>query len=118
MLGWHWLAHADGADPTVLDDADALATLLRDLASCQGLTPVAEPVVAPARGGLAGIVLLAESHAAIHVDRAACRCMVDLFSCRPLDGARAAALLATALGGASVRWRITDRGPGAEREAS
>lgn len=118
MLGWHWLAHATGADPVVLDDADALSRLLLDLAASMGLTPVAQPVVAPARDGLAGIVLLAESHAAIHVDRAACEAMIDVFSCRPLDGAAAADRVRTALQATDLRWRIAARAPGAEREVS
>ncbi len=118
MLGTHWLAHAIDAAPEALSDPACLAELLLGLAADLQLTPLSAPLVAPARGGLAGVVLLAESHAAIHADDATRSAMVDVFSCRSaggpdgsggLDGDLAAARVAKALRTETVRWHTVAR---------
>lgn len=110
MLGWHWLAQADRCDARAVRDPAVLAQLLTTLATALGLTVVAPPVVRPARGGLAGIVLLAESHAAVHVDDATDSALVDVFSCRPLDPVTAEACVREALGARTVQGEVHARG--------
>ncbi|MCB9664348.1 MAG: S-adenosylmethionine decarboxylase [Alphaproteobacteria bacterium] len=109
MLGWHWLAHTEQGAAAVLGEPGRLETLLLDLASTLDLTPVAPPLVRPVAGGLAGVLLLAESHAAVHVDLGAGAAMIDVFSCRAIDGAQAAARVAAALG-AAPSWELRSRG--------
>lgn len=72
MKGLHLTADLHGVDPTlaVMLDADALAALCRDAVERSGLAGVAELFhrFAPKEEqcGITGVVLLAESHLAVH----------------------------------------------------
>ena len=72
MQGLHLTADLQGVDPAlaVMRDADALAALCRDAVTRSGLTGVAELFhrFAPKelQSGITGVVLLAESHLAVH----------------------------------------------------
>jgi len=72
MNGLHLTADLRGVDPAlaVMGDAQALAALCRDAVKQSGLSGVAELFhrFAPqdAQSGVTGVVLLAESHLAVH----------------------------------------------------
>jgi S-adenosylmethionine decarboxylase len=69
MTGHHHTADLAGCPPgcAALTDAQALRTLCVDAVRAAGLTPVGELFhVFPAPGGITGVVLLAESHVAVH----------------------------------------------------
>lgn len=72
MQGLHLTADLRGVDPSLaaMCDAGALAALCRDAVARAGLTGVAELFhrFAPedAQSGITGVVLLAESHLAVH----------------------------------------------------
>lgn len=72
MQGLHLTADLRGVDASLepMRDAVALTALCRDAVSRAGLTPVAELFhrFAPheAQSGITGVVLLAESHVAVH----------------------------------------------------
>ncbi|MFM2060312.1 MAG: hypothetical protein RLY71_4697 [Pseudomonadota bacterium] len=69
MTGHHHTADLAGCPPgcAALTDAQALRTLCVDAVRAAGLTPVGELFhVFPAPGGVTGVVLLAESHVAVH----------------------------------------------------
>ena len=73
MQGLHLTADLRGcrADAAAMTDAAALRTLCLEAVHAAGLTPVAElfhRFAAPhdAAGGVTGVVLLAESHLAVH----------------------------------------------------
>ncbi len=72
MDGLHLTADLRGVDPglPVMRDAQALSALCRDAVAQSGLSGVAELFhrfgPADAQSGITGVVLLAESHLAIH----------------------------------------------------
>lgn len=72
MQGLHLTADLTGVDPALapMRDADALATLCRSAVAASGLAGVAELFhrfgPAEEQGGITGVVLLAESHLAVH----------------------------------------------------
>ena len=109
MLGVHWLAHAEACDIEVLADAARLSEVLVRLPLSLGLSLMEAPVVRPVKGGWAGIVLLGESHAAIHTDLAARAAYVDVFSCTTLDPVLAEHLVRAMLGAASIRAELVQR---------
>ena len=99
MLGLHLTADLSGcaAAQPPMTDAAALRTLCLDAVAAAGLQAVGElfhPFPAP--GGVTGMVLLAESHLAVHTWPELGAVTLDVYVCnRGADnGARAAALLA------------------------
>jgi S-adenosylmethionine/arginine decarboxylase-like enzyme len=107
-LGWHWLAQASGC-AAPLDQASVLQALLIDLAGRLSLTIMAPPRVQPIAGGCAGIVLLGESHAAVHTRTAERAALVDIFSCVPLDPAIAEAVVRSHLAPVHIRTDLVER---------
>lgn len=111
ILGWHWLGEARGCDRTRLEDPDVATALLCTLSDALQLARAAPPsVVRPEPGGLVAVVLLAESHASLHVPPEGDVAFVDVFSCRgAIDGARCADAVRAALGAAEVHHRTVRR---------
>jgi S-adenosylmethionine decarboxylase len=71
-----------------LDDDAALTRFMRDLVDRIGMTVIAGPLVAtengpPEKAGKSAVVILAESHAAIHTYPHLREIFVDIFSCKP-----------------------------------
>jgi S-adenosylmethionine decarboxylase len=68
MHGLHLTADLRDCAPDrpVLADAQALRTLCREAVAAAGLTPVGELFHTFPGGGATGVVLLAESHVAVH----------------------------------------------------
>jgi spermidine synthase len=111
-LGTHWLARAAGCDTQVLGDSTAVARILRELPDALGLTRVGEPVVhARPEGGVAGVVLLSESHASLHASPADGTLFADVFSCAPFDPAVAEQVLRAAFRPSQLETEVVDRGP-------
>ena len=76
------------ADITALDDDAALTRFMRDLVDRIGMTVIAGPLVAteggpPEKAGKSAVVILAESHAAIHTYPHLREIFVNVFSCKP-----------------------------------
>ncbi|GLY01270.1 MULTISPECIES: S-adenosylmethionine decarboxylase [Actinoplanes] len=75
-------------DISLLDDDEALTTFLRDLVARIGMTVIAGPLVAtetgpPEKAGKSAVVILAESHAAIHTYPHLREIFANIFSCKP-----------------------------------
>ncbi|WP_232050517.1 S-adenosylmethionine decarboxylase family protein [Actinoplanes sp. OR16] len=71
-----------------LDDEETLATFMRDLVTRIGMTVIAGPLVAteggpPEKSGKSAVVILAESHAAVHTYPHLREVLVNVFSCKP-----------------------------------
>jgi S-adenosylmethionine decarboxylase len=83
--GVEWCVDATGADPARLADVDAVAALLGALVRDLALTAVGEARWHrfPAPGGVTGLVLLAESHLAVHTFPEHGALCLNLFCCRP-----------------------------------
>lgn len=114
MLGLHWIARATGCDPARLADAALLADTLRALPDRLGLTRIGEPVVgAQDGGGIAGVVLLSESHASLHAVPAEGILFADIFSCAPFSPEAAALVIGRAYAPFALEQRLVERG-GAE----
>jgi S-adenosylmethionine decarboxylase len=105
VQGLHLTADLRGVDPApaVMRDADALAALCRDAVTRSGLTGVAELFhrFAPEdeQSGITGVVLLAESHLAVHTWPELGGVTLDVYVCNygGDNGAKAEALLAALL---------------------
>ncbi|GAA0449670.1 adenosylmethionine decarboxylase [Actinoplanes capillaceus] len=76
------------ADTSALDDDAALTRFMRDLVDRIGMTVIAGPLVAtetgpPEKAGKSAVVILAESHAAIHTYPQLREILINVFSCKP-----------------------------------
>lgn len=83
--GLEWLVEAHGCDPAPLADPDALRALFAAMVDDLGLHPVGTPLWHrfPGPGGVTGLVLLAESHLAVHTFPEHGSLCLNLFCCRP-----------------------------------
>jgi S-adenosylmethionine decarboxylase len=75
-------------DVRALDDDQTLTTFMRELVARIGMTVIAGPLVAteggpPEKSGKSAVVILAESHAAIHTYPHLREIFVNVFSCKP-----------------------------------
>ena len=89
LRSMHLQIEASGGQVEKLEQPYAISAYLHRLTDLAGMSPIAEPLIVqlPA-GGLAGVLVLAESHASIHTVLG--QAWIDLFSCRelPIDPAR------------------------------
>jgi S-adenosylmethionine decarboxylase len=109
--GVEWLVEATGADPARLGDVAAIGTLLDAIVADLALTPIGEARWHrfPDPGGVTGLVLLAESHLAVHTFPEHGSLCLNLFCCRPRPRWDFAAGLARHLGAAHVVVRELSR---------
>jgi len=102
VQGLHLTADLRGVDPTLplMRDAEALAALCRDAVLQSGLAGVAELFhrfgAADEQSGITGVVLLAESHLAIHTWPELGGVTLDVYVCNygADNSAKAEALMA------------------------
>ena len=102
--GMEWVVEAFGCDDARLADSDVLAALVDEMVVALDLTVVTPPQWHrfPYPGGITGLVLLAESHLAVHTfpeHRSLC---LNLFCCRPRPEWDFGAGLARAVGATRV----------------
>lgn len=104
------------SDTRQLDDDRALTTFLRDLVTRIGMTVIAGPLVAtedgpPEKAGKSAVVILAESHAAVHTYPHLREILVNVFSCKPFREADVLAEFHRLVGDFTVTERaLTRRG--------
>jgi S-adenosylmethionine decarboxylase len=84
-LGMEWVVEAFGCDAERLADPAALAALLDEMVRSLVLLPVAPAQWHrfPHPGGVTGLLLLAESHLAVHTFPEHGSLCLNLFCCRP-----------------------------------
>lgn len=109
--GVEWIVEAFGCDARLLADPHALSSLVRDMVAALDLTAVAEPQWHrfPHPGGITGLLLLAESHLALHTFPEHGSLCLNLFCCRPRPEWDFAGGLARAVGATRVAVRRVDR---------
>jgi S-adenosylmethionine decarboxylase len=78
------------ANRDALADGETITRFLVDLVDALGMNVLAGPLVTqeagePQRAGYSGVIILYESHAAIHTYSHLGEAFVDVFSCKPYD---------------------------------
>ena len=90
MIGTHLLIDLYGIEPPLLNDCGLLGNCLEASAAACGLTPLAPPKMhAFEGGGVTGVILLSESHIALHTYPEHGFIAIDVFSCGAGDSERA-----------------------------
>jgi S-adenosylmethionine decarboxylase len=113
ILGWHWFIDLAGCN-TIPSRAEELEAIMVASAERAGATIVEKCFHEFSPHGLTGVLVIAESHFAVHTwpeYRAVC---VDIFSCTQaihIDGA--VEVLRTGLGATTANVRCETRQPGA-----
>ena len=124
MNGLHLTADLGGVDPALplMRDAEVLATLCREAVLQSGLSGVAELFhrfgAADEQSGITGVVLLAESHLAVHTWPELGCVTLDVYVCNygADNSGKARALMASlsaAFGASVVTAKELQRGGGA-----
>lgn len=90
-LGTHLLLDLAGVDPLLLDDVSAVGDLLARAATAGGATVVDRCLHRFEPQGVSGVVVLAESHVAVHTWPELGQAAVDVFTCGRPELARAVA---------------------------
>ena len=117
VYGMHatlWLTEIERTD--VLDDRVALDYLLHSLVKKIGMTVLDGPLMSteqadPLRYGHSGVVILVESHAAIHTYPKIRSLFFDMFSCKPFEMSDVCAVFAEELGHFVIaEQEVRDRG--------
>jgi S-adenosylmethionine decarboxylase len=105
--GVEWVLEAFDCDPARLRDLAALGALVDDLVATLALRPVAPAQwhQFPDPGGVTGLVLLAESHLALHTFPEHASLCLNLFCCVPRAEWDWAGGLARHVGAGDVRVR-------------
>ena len=80
-LGRHLLCEYHGCDRALLNDPEAIRTSLVAAVTKSGATPLHEVVHAFSPHGVTGVIVIAESHFAIHTWPEYGFAAVDLFTC-------------------------------------
>lgn len=103
--------YLDCSERQRLDDPDALRRALLEAAERIGATVVGQRFHQFAPQGVTGVIMLAESHLAVHTWPEEAYAAVDLFTCGRLDPAPGIDYLARFFGAGRVDHRSLDRGP-------
>lgn len=110
-LGRHALVDLYGCNPEILNDTDYLQSLLRQTAIDLNCTIVQESFHTFAPHGVSGVIVIAESHLAIHTWPEHGYAAVDLFTCSDsTELAHLAALLRTRFEADRIEFREEARG--------
>jgi len=111
--GQEWLIDAAECEPGKLRDAAVLSRLCGQLVAQLGLTVVAPPQwhTFPGEGGVTGLLLLSESHLAVHTFPEHGYLALNLYSCRERAAPDFGALCREAVGAGRVQLRELKRGP-------
>jgi S-adenosylmethionine decarboxylase len=106
-----WVVEAFGCDARQLADPDTLAALVDEMVAALALTPVAPAQWHrfPHPGGITGLLLLAESHLALHTFPEHGSLCLNLFCCRPRPQWDFGVGLSRAVGATRVAVRVLDR---------
>ncbi len=115
-FGPHLMIDGYHADPDKLDDLELARSVLNALPKELQLSRVLEPHVVrmdqsrPDAAGITGVVILAESHIAIHTFPLKRFLSLDVFSAKEFDSARAVQYLVNAFGVGRFETHQINRG--------
>ena len=111
MTGVEWIIEAHGCNSSSLADLHRLQDLFASLVSALDLHPLGKSNwhQFPHTGGITGVSLLSESHLACHTFPEYGSLCLNLFCCRPREGADFESLLKKEFNAARVTVRRVDR---------
>ena len=110
VMGKHTLIEFHGCDRGVLSDTPAVERHMRAAADASGLTVVESVFHRFKPWGVSGVVIISESHLAVHTWPEHGYAAVDLFTCGDARPDGAVGYLAKAFRSAGVRLATHDRG--------
>lgn len=115
MTGSEWVVEAHGCDPVRLADLGAMQALFGAMVSELSLNPVGDALwhKFPHPGGITGLLLLAESHLAVHTFPEHASLCINLFCCTPRERWDWERRLETLVGSQKVFVRHVERQYGA-----
>ena len=111
-LGIEWVIDAEACSPAALRDVSKIEGAIDQIVRGLSLHPVKEPMLHrfPGEGGITALVLLAESHLAIHTFPELGAATLNVYCCRPRAPLDWPAVLSDWLGAARVRVQSLTRG--------
>ena len=111
VLGRHLIVDMTGLSPAVLRDGDRIMRVLKDALALAGfhLIRSVEHHFVERGAGFTGMVLLAESHAAVHTYPEREYLALDIFACGSIDPSRVMDALVSELGPVGVDVRTLTR---------
>ena len=111
-LALHTLLEFHGCDPFLLKNAEALRPIMLDAVRAGKGTIVTEIFHTFSPHGVSGVIVISESHVAIHTWPEHAFAAVDIFSCSSaLDQVKIEECIQRALRATNVTRRIFQRGP-------
>ena len=111
VLGRHLIVDMTGLSPAVLRDGDRIMRVLKDALALAGFHPIrsVEHHFVERGAGFTGMVLLAESHAAVHTYPEREYLALDIFACGSIDPSSVMDALVSELGPVRVDVRTLTR---------
>lgn len=89
-LGNHLLVELYNCDPDLIDDLDYVHSILKESAEISGATIIKEVFHKFSPQGVTGVIVISESHFAIHTWPEYGYCSIDIFTCgEKIDSAKA-----------------------------
>ncbi len=109
--GCEWVVDATGCEPATLTSLPGLESLFDDLIKSMDLHPAAKPQWKrfEGAGGITGLVLLEESHLAVHTFPEHGSLCLNLFCCRKREGWNFMRELMQRFGAKMVQVRYLER---------
>jgi S-adenosylmethionine decarboxylase len=111
-LGAEWVVDGEGCDPALLRDSRSVSSLIGLVVREMHLHPVGAPLlhVFPGEGGITALVLLSESHLAVHTFPETREVALSLYTCRVRPCIRWQHALERAFSARSTTVRTLPRG--------
>ncbi len=109
-LGRHILAEFYECDPAMLNDTGAIERAMNEAAAASGATVVQSVFHMFSPYGVSGVVVVAESHLAVHTWPEYGFAAVDYFTCGEVDAGAAIRCLRAKFGAERVSQREIERG--------
>ncbi|PMQ02491.1 MAG: adenosylmethionine decarboxylase [Dictyoglomus sp. NZ13-RE01] len=117
MLGPHLVLDLYGCPKELLEDVNYIYRVLDELPTMIGMHKIMPPYVIrylpeedPMDWGVSGVVIIAESHIAIHTWPDLNYVSIDIFSCKLFDIDKAKAIIEEKFKPEKIEWEILVRG--------
>ncbi len=109
-LGKHYLAEYFGCDESVINDRSAVENIMMEAARIAGVTIIKPFFHEFSPHGISGVVVIAESHFAVHTWPEHSYAAVDMFSCGDFNSEDALRYIETAVSAERCTVSLVERG--------